>query len=74
MKGEIQLQREIKRIEDNSAVAFIVDTPDGLLGELPWHSTDELLGVHQAASSVGRTVDVLFEDDEGNVRLKFPEK
>ncbi len=73
MKADTQ-SKVAEQIENNSAVEFVADTPDGLQGRLAWHSTDELLGVHQAASKVGRTVTVRYEDDDGNVSLAFPEK
>jgi len=63
----------IEAIEENSAVEFVADSPDGLQGRLPWHKADELLGVHKAAGRVGRTVNVRYEDEEGNVMLAFPE-
>jgi len=70
---ENTVAKTIAQIEDNSPVEFVADTPDGLQGRLPWHSTDSLLDVHKAAKSVGRTVDVRYEDEEGNISLAFPE-
>ena len=59
-------------IADNCAVDFAANTPDGIEGRLARHNTDKMLGVHQAAKSVGRTVEVRYVDDDGNVMLRFP--
>jgi len=72
---QTQADKDAQHIEDNSPVSFATNTSDdGVKGELPWHAKDDLLEVHNTAGRVGRTVEVSFEDDDGNVRLRFPEK
>ena len=75
MSDDTTAEEHANKIEANSPVDFVVDCGvDGVQGELPWHKTDELLKVHNAAARVGRTVNVRYEDDEGNIKLRFPEK